>query len=93
MIKKVKPLNDKVLIKVIEETQEKTPGGIYLPETATKEKPVLGQVKEMADLKLIKIKKGDYVLYNKFSGTEIKINAQDYVILAESDILATVELD
>ena len=91
-MKKVYPLDDKILVKVIEDKQEATSSGIILPETASKEKPMLGQVKAIGDSEMIKVKVGDNVLFNKFSGTEIKINQEDYIVLQASDILAKVEL-
>ena len=91
-MKKVYPLDDKILVKIIEDKQETTSSGIILPETVSKEKPMLGQVKAIGDSEMIKVKVGDNALFNKFSGTEIKINQEDYIILQASDILAKVEL-
>lgn len=91
-MKKVYPLDDKILVKVIEDKQEKTSSGIILPETANKEKPMLGKVEAIGDSDMIKVKVGDDILFNKFSGTEIKINREDYIVLQASDVLAKVEL-
>ena len=89
---KVIPLDDRVLVK-IELTEEKTKAGIYLPETA-KEKTQRGEVVEVGtheDLAKLGIKKGNQVIFAKYSGTEIKIDNEDYLILGKSDILARIE--
>ena len=91
-MKKVYPLDDKILVKVIEDKEEASPSGIILPETVNKEKPMIGQVKAIGDSEMIKVNVGDNVLFNKFSGTEIKINREDYIVLQASDILAKIEL-
>lgn len=93
----VKPLDDRVLVKQ-SEAEEKSPGGIVLPDTA-KEKPQRGTVKAVGPGKLLdsgergqmSVSVGDEVFYAKFAGTEISIDRDDYVILRESDILAVVE--
>ena len=92
----LKPLADRVLIKKIE-AEEKTPGGIVLPDTA-KEKPQQGEVLAAGPGKLdekgnrqpMEVKVGDRVLFAKYSGTEVKIEGVEYTILAERDILAIV---
>lgn len=89
---KLKPLADRVVVKP-SEAEEKTVGGIILPDTA-KEKPVEGTVvaigpgKTADDGKLVKpeVKVGDRVLYGKYSGTEVTINGEEYLIMRESDI-------
>lgn len=89
---KLKPLADRVVVKP-SEAEEKTAGGIILPDTA-KEKPVEGTVvavgpgKVADDGKVIKpeVKVGDRVLYGKYSGTEVTINGEEYLIMRESDI-------
>ncbi|MFA4044509.1 MAG: hypothetical protein HZRFUVUK_001301 [Candidatus Fervidibacterota bacterium] len=94
---KIKPLRDKVLIK-IEEEEEKTAGGIYLPDTA-KEKPQRGVVVAVGDGKLtdegkvipISVKVGDRVIFSKYAGTEIKLNGEKHVILSADDIYAVIE--
>jgi len=92
-MKKIYPLEDKILIKIIKEEQKATPSGIVLPETADdKEKPILGKVEAIGDSEMIKVKVGDNIMFNKFSGTELKIDGQDYLILPANDILAKVEL-
>lgn len=92
----LKPLADRVIIKP-SEAQEKTKGGIILPDTA-KEKPIEGTVvavgpgKISEDGKAIKmeVKEGDKVLYGKYSGTEVTIDGVEYLIMRESDIFAIV---
>ena len=92
----LKPLGDRVVIKVKEE-QEKTASGIVLPGTA-KEKPQEAKVLavgsgEVVDGKKIEleVKVGDNVIYSKYSGTEVKIEGEEYLIVRQSDILAIVE--
>ncbi len=93
----VKPLDDRVLVKQ-SEAEERTAGGIVLPDTA-KEKPQRGKVIAAGPGKLLDsgkrgemgLKKGDEVFYGKYSGTEIKIDGEEYVILKESDVLAVIE--
>ena len=94
---KVKPLFDRVLVQRIEE-ENKTKGGIIIPDTA-KEKPIegkviaVGQGKAHEDGKVtpLAVKAGDRVLFGKYSGTEIKIDGEDHLILREDDILGIVE--
>ncbi|MCH7938917.1 MAG: co-chaperone GroES [Candidatus Marinimicrobia bacterium] len=90
---KLKPLHDRVVIKA-DESEDVTKGGIYLPDTA-KEKPQRGEVVAVGpgkteDGKLVapQVKKGDKVLYGKYSGTEVTIDDTEYLIVRESDILA-----
>lgn len=91
----VKPLADRVLIKPMPK-EEVTKGGIVLPDTA-KEKPQEGEVVAVGAGRIddkgnrvpIEVKKGDRVIYAKYAGTEIKIEGDEYIILRESDILAT----
>jgi len=93
----VKPLDDRVLVKQCE-AEEKTAGGIVLPDTA-KEKPQRGVVEATGPGKLLdsgsrgemSLKKGDEVFYGKYAGTEIKIDGTEFVILRESDVLAVIE--
>lgn len=92
----VKPLGDRILVKV-SEAEEKTAGGIILPDTA-KEKPQVGEVVAVGSGKrnddgsyqALDVKVGDHVLYSKYAGTDIKIGGEDHVLLREQDILATV---
>jgi chaperonin GroES len=92
----IKPLGDRVVIKSVEQ-DETTKSGIVLPGTA-KEKPVIAEVLEvgpggLVDGKEVKmyVKKGDKVLYSKYSGTEVKLDKVEYIIVRQSDILAIVE--
>ncbi len=94
---KIKPLGDRVIVKPLEEKEVKK-GNIIIPDTA-KEKPQQGEVvavgkgKMTDDGKLLpmEVKVGDKVLYGKYSGTEIKIDGQEYLILHQDDILGIVE--
>jgi chaperonin GroES len=90
----VKPLGDRILVKV-SEAEEKTAGGILLPDTA-KEKPQVGEVVQVGpgkrnddgSIQTMEVKVGDKVLYSKYAGTDIKLGTDDYVLLRESDVLA-----
>lgn len=94
---KVKPLNDRVLVKRIEEAQI-TKGGIVIPDTA-KEKPIEGRVIAVGPGKMsdagnrmsLQAKEGDRILFGKYSGTEIKVEGEEYIMMREDDILAIVE--
>ena len=94
---KVRPLHDRLIIKTSEE-EEKTKGGIIIPDTA-KEKPVegkviavgAGRIKKDGTKMPLEIKKGDRVLYAKYGGTEIKMDGEEYLMMKEDDILAVVE--
>jgi chaperonin GroES len=93
---RVRPLQDRVIVRRIEE-EEKTAGGIIIPDTA-KEKPQEGRVVAVGpgkreDGKLIapEVKAGDRILFGKYSGTEIKLNGEEHLILREDDILGVVE--
>ena len=88
----VKPLADRVIIEPAV-AEEKTAGGIYIPDTA-KEKPKQGKIIAAGNGKKdepLTVKTGDTVLYGQYSGTEIKIEGNDYLIMRESDIFAIVE--
>jgi chaperonin GroES len=92
---KVNPLADRVVIKALEETEQMR-GGLYIPDTA-KEKPQQGEVIAVGpgkyeDGKLVPmgVKKGDRVLYGKYSGTEVTIDGEQMLILRESDVLAVI---
>ena len=92
-----RPLHDRVLVRRLEQA-EKTAGGIIIPDTA-KEKPMQGKIvaagpgARSEDGKLIKLdlKVGDKVLYGKWSGTEVKIDGKDYLIMKESDVMGIIE--
>ena len=95
--KKLKPLNDRVIIQKLD-PEEKTAGGILLPDTA-REKPQEGKVvavgpgtlNEKGERKPLDLKEGELVLYAKYSGTEVKIDGIEYLIIAEKDVLAVVQ--
>lgn len=92
-----RPLHDRVLVRRIE-AEEKTAGGIIIPDTA-KEKPQEGEViavgagarNEAGELIALTVKEGDRILFGKWSGTEVKINGEDLLIMKESDILGVIE--
>jgi chaperonin GroES len=95
---KVRPLGDKILVKR-DEAKSRTESGIYLPETA-KDKPRQGKVmatgtgilkKDTGDYMPFTVKKGDTVLFTSYSGTEVKIDDQEYLIMTEADILGIVD--
>lgn len=93
---KFKPLNDRVLVKRLE-SEEKTAGGLYIPDTA-KEKPSKGEVVAVGPGKVaddgkkiaMAVKAGDSVLFNKYAGTEIKIDGVDHLVMREDDILGII---
>ncbi len=93
----IRPLDDRVVVEPLE-AEEKTQGGIVLPDSA-KEKPTKGKVVSVGEGKLLDngkranllVKKGDRVLYGKYAGTEISVGGKDYLILKENDILAKID--
>jgi chaperonin GroES len=93
---KFKPLQDRVVVRRIKE-EEKTPGGIIIPDTA-KEKPSEGEVvavgpgarNDKGDVVPVEVKAGDRVLFGKWSGTEVKIDGQELLIMKESDIMGII---
>ena len=94
---KIRPLQDRVIVKRIEE-EEKTKGGIIIPDTA-KEKPMEGKIiavgkgKVLEDGKIhpLDVKAGDRVLFGKYAGTEVKIDGEEHLIMREDDILGVIE--
>jgi chaperonin GroES len=92
----ITPLGDKVLVKRLE-AEEKTAGGIVLPDTA-KEKPKEGKIIALGSGKLLddgkrgsfQVKKGDRVLFTSYAGTEVKVDGEEYILMSEEDILAIV---
>lgn len=94
---KIKPLNDRILVKRLEE-ESKTKGGIIIPDSA-KEKPAQGEVIAVGDGKLgddgkrmpMQVKVGDRVLFAKYAGTEIKIEDDEHLVMREDDILGIIE--
>ena len=93
----LKPLADRVLVKVME-AEEKTPGGILLPDTA-KEKPQKGEVVAVGPGRIdnegnripLELSKGQNIIFTRYGGTEVKFDNQEYKVLTERDILAVVE--
>ena len=94
-----RPLGDRVLVRRVEE-EEKTRGGIIIPDTA-KEKPQEGEViavgpgarDETGKIQPLDVKSGDRILFGKWSGTEVKLNGEDLLIMKESDILGVLDAD
>src|SRR4030095_1303289 len=95
---KIRPLQDRVIVKRIEEELEKTRGGISIPDTA-KEKPQQGKVIAVGKGKVgddgkvtpLDVKSGDTILFGKYAGSEIKIDGEEHLIMREDDILGVVE--
>jgi chaperonin GroES len=93
----VRPLHDRILVKRVT-SEEKSAGGIIIPDSA-KEKPIEGQVLAVGKGKIMEggevhpldVKKGDRILFGKYSGTEIKIEGEEHLILREDDVLGVVE--
>ena len=94
---KIRPLQDRVIVKRIEEEAEKTKGGIIIPDTA-KEKPQEGKVIAVGAGKMtddgkrlaLDVKAGDKILFGKYSGSEVKIDDEEYLIMKEDDVLAII---
>ena len=93
---KLRPLQDRILVQRVEE-ETKTKGGIIIPDTA-KEKPAEGKVIAVGNGKLgddgkrvaLEVKKGDRILFGKYSGTEVKIDGEEYLIMREEDVLGVI---
>ncbi len=93
----LRPLQDRILVERVEE-QEKTKGGIIIPDTA-KEKPAEGKVVAVGQGKLddsgkrvpLEVKAGDRILFGKYAGTEVKIEGEEYLIMREDDVLGVIE--
>jgi chaperonin GroES len=94
---KIRPLHDRVIIKRMEE-ERKTPGGIVIPDAAA-EKPIRGEVMaagkgkilENGNVRQLDVKVGDKVLFGKYSGTEVKVDGEDLLVMREEDIMAVIE--
>ncbi len=94
---KLRPLQDRILVQRVEE-ETTTKGGIIIPDTA-KEKPAEGKVTAVGNGKIgedgkriaLEIKKGDRILFGKYSGTEVKISGQEYLIMREDDVLGIID--
>jgi len=93
----LKPLQDRILVQRVKE-EEKTKGGIIIPDTA-KEKPVegrviaagIGKLSEEGKRIALEVKKGDRILFGKYSGNEVKIEGEEYLIMREDDVLGVIE--
>ena len=93
---RLKPLYDRIIVKRVAE-EEKTKGGIIIPDSA-KEKPIEGQgvaagngkIKDSGDVRPLDVKSGDRILFGKYSGTEVKVEGEDHLILREDEVLAVV---
>jgi chaperonin GroES len=98
MATKIKPLHDRVIIKRLDESSEKTAGGLFIPDSA-KEKPQEGEViaagagkyKEDGSRQTLDVKEGDRVLFGKYSGSEIKLDGEEFLIMREDEILGIIE--
>jgi chaperonin GroES len=94
---KIRPLHDRVVIKRMEE-ERTSPGGIVIPDTAT-EKPIKGQVLavgkgkilENGEVRPLDLQAGDKVLFGKYSGTEVKVEGEDLLVMREDDVMAVIE--
>lgn len=93
----IRPLHDRVIVKRVEE-EKTSQGGIIIPDSAT-EKPVEGEIiavgngklLDNGELRALDLKKGDKVLFGKYSGTEVKVSGEDYLVLREDDIMGVIE--
>ncbi len=86
---KIKPLQDRVLIKLNSETEEKTASGLFIPQTA-QEKTQLGVVEAVGSDETITVKVGDKVMYDKYAGTTIKVDGEEKLLVRMADILAVI---
>jgi chaperonin GroES len=94
---KLRPLHDRVVIKRTEE-ERTSPGGIVIPDTAA-EKPIRGEViavgqgkiLENGEVRKLELKKGDKVLFGKYSGTEVKVDGEELLVMREDDVMAVIE--
>lgn len=93
----IRPLHDRVIVRRLDE-ERTTPGGIVIPDTAA-EKPMQGEVvavgngklMDSGDLRALDVKAGDKVLFGKYSGTEVKVNGEDLLVMREDDIMGVLE--
>jgi len=98
MATNIKPLHDRVIVRRIDDASDKTAGGLYIPDTA-KEKPQEGEIiaagegkyKEDGTRQTLDVKQGDRVLFGKYSGSEIKIDGEELMIMREDEILGIIE--
>jgi chaperonin GroES len=97
LVMKIRPLQDRVIVRRVKE-EEKTKGGLYIPDSA-KEKPVEamviavgnGKVLEDGTVRKLDVKEGDRILFGKYSGSEVKVDGEEHLILREDDILGVIE--
>lgn len=89
-IMKIMPLGDRLVLKKIEEKETRLASGLYIPESA-KEKSQIGEVIAVGDDDKIKVKVGDRVLYDKYSGSEVEVDNEKYLVIQYKDILAKIE--
>jgi chaperonin GroES len=98
MANRIRPLQDRLIVKRIEETEKKSVGGIIIPDTA-KEKPQEGKViavgsgkrNEDGSVQPLDVKRGDHILFGKYAGSEVKLDGEEHLILREDDVLGVVE--
>jgi chaperonin GroES len=94
---KIRPLHDRVIIQRLE-AESKSAGGIVIPDTAA-EKPIRGKViavgkgkiLENGDIRPLDVKVGDHILFGKYSGTEVKVDGEEYLVMREEDVMAVIE--
>jgi chaperonin GroES len=94
---KIRPLHDRVIIQRLE-AETKSAGGIVIPDTAA-EKPIRGKViavgkgkiLENGDIRPLDVKVGDHILFGKYSGTEVKVDGEEYLVMREEDVMAVIE--
>lgn len=94
---KIRPLHDRVVVKRVEE-DKKSAGGIVIPDSAT-EKPIEGKViavgngkiLDNGEVRALDVKKGDKILFGKYSGTEVKVDGEEYLVMREDDIMGIIE--
>ncbi|HSD73964.1 MAG TPA: co-chaperone GroES [Steroidobacteraceae bacterium] len=94
---KIRPLHDRVIVKRLEE-ERTSPGGIVIPDTAT-EKPIQGKIIAVGKGKILEdghvrpldVKVGDKILFGKYSGTEVKVDGEEYLVMREEDVMAIIE--
>jgi chaperonin GroES len=94
----IKPLHDRVIIKRLDESEDKTAGGLFIPDSA-KEKPQegeviavgAGKVREDGTRQTLDVKEGDRVLFGKYSGSEIKLDGEEFLIMREDEILGVIQ--
>ena len=86
----IRPLGENVLVEPLK-ADKKTETGIYLPDTASEEKPQQGKVLAVGESEKIQVKKGDTVIYNRYAGVEVEYEGKEYLIVKNEDIVAVIE--